>query len=72
MTTSRGAELSSLSTVLEDLNRRLLAMADGYAGERREDVATELYAIERLVANAARRLGRVVDADRGPDAPSGA
>ena len=59
---SMAAELSSLTTALEDLTKRVTAMADCYAAQRREDLAGELYAVERQLVNAARRLGRVVDA----------
>ena len=57
------AELSSLATALEELTRRLVTIADGYAGARREDVAGELYSVERHLANATRRLSRVVDTE---------
>ena len=57
------AELSSLATALDELTRRLVGIADGYAGNRRDDVAGELYSVERHLANAARRLSRVVEAE---------
>lgn len=62
-TMSNGAELSSLATALEELSRRVTSMADGYAAERREDLAGELYTVERQLANVVRRISRVVDAD---------
>lgn len=68
MTTSP-AELSSVTTALEDLTRRITEMADGYATGRREDLATELYAVERQLRNATRRLAKVVASETG-DGPA--
>ncbi|HZD65403.1 MAG TPA: hypothetical protein VE152_04820 [Acidimicrobiales bacterium] len=59
------SELSSLASALEELTRRVTAIADGYASARRDDVAGELYAAERALVGAHRRLARIVDADRG-------
>ncbi|MGH9068373.1 MAG: hypothetical protein ACRD0J_12940 [Acidimicrobiales bacterium] len=59
-----GAELSSISTALEELTRRVTAIADGYAGAKQDDLATELYAAERALVGAHRRLQRVGEADR--------
>ena len=45
------AQLSALSTALEDITRRVTDMADEYQGSPREDVAADLYEVERhLVA----------------------
>ncbi len=60
MTPSR-AELSSLATALEEMTRRVTGLADDYARLERDEVAGELYAVERSLAAAARRLARVVD-----------
>ncbi len=57
------AELSALTTAIEDLERRVTAIAAGYAGESRDDVLTPLYAAERQLRQAARALttaGRVL------------
>lgn len=59
---SNAAELSSLATALEELTRRITAMADGYTAERREDLAGELYAVERQLTTAVRRLGKAMEA----------
>ena len=56
------AELSSILTGLEDITKRVTAIADSYAAQRREDLAGDLYAVERQLVNAARRLGRATDA----------
>ena len=41
------AQLSSLSTALDDLARRVTELADQYQGSPREDVAADLYEVER-------------------------
>jgi len=58
---SNAAELSSLATALDELNRRVTAIADGYTAQRRDDLAGDLYAVERQLTNAVRRLGKVID-----------
>jgi Mg2+ and Co2+ transporter CorA len=50
------AHLSSLSTALDDLTDRITALADGYQGSPREDVAADLYDVERNLQAANRRL----------------
>ena len=57
------AELSSVASVLEELVRRVTAIADAYAGARRDDVANELYRVEQALTTARRGLDRVVDAE---------
>lgn len=59
------AELSSVSTALDDLARRLTAIAEAAAGRGDEALAGELYEVERALGGAQRRLGRVVEG-RGP------
>lgn len=56
------AELSSLATALDELTRRVTRIADDFMAARREDVGAELYAVERLLDTARRRLDKVVDA----------
>lgn len=58
-----GAELSSLATALEELTRRVTAIAEHYAKAKRDDLASDLYAAERALAGAHRRLARVSAAD---------
>ena len=55
------AELSSLTTALEELTRRVTGMAERFAGDKKHDVASDLYAVERALTGAARRLGKLVD-----------
>ena len=59
---SAAAELSSVATALEELARRVTAIADAYAGAERDDVANELYRVEQALATAQRSVARVVDA----------
>ena len=54
------AQLSSLSSALEELSRRVTQMADEYQGSPREDVAADLYEVERHLMAAARRLKGVL------------
>jgi hypothetical protein len=58
------AELSSLSTALDELAQRISAIAERYAGEKRDDRATELYQVERALAGARRGLAKIVAAER--------
>lgn len=54
------AHLSSLSSALEDLTTRITDLADGYQGSPREDVAADLYEVERHLQAAHRRLRSLV------------
>jgi len=55
------AELSSLATALDDLTRRVTDLAEGLANEQ-QDLATELFEVERSLNGARRRLTKVVEA----------
>ena len=57
--TSR-SELTSLSTSLEELARRLSGYAEEAAASKRDDLATELFEIERALLGASRRLTRLI------------
>jgi hypothetical protein len=50
------AHLSSLATALDDITARITAIADDLSGAPREDVAADLYEIERHLKAATRRL----------------
>ena len=54
------AHLSSLSSALEDLTDRITALADGYHDSPRQDVAADLYEVERHLQAAHRRLRALV------------
>lgn len=58
------AELSSLSSLLDQITRRVTALAEGAAALRDEDSSSELYGIERALAGAARRLDRLIREQR--------
>lgn len=55
------AQLSSLSSSLEQLTERITGLADGFAGSPREDVAADLYDIERHLNAASRRMRALLD-----------
>ena len=55
------AQLSSLSTALDDLSKRVTELADQFQGSPREDVSADLYEVERHLVAAARRLKSVLD-----------
>jgi hypothetical protein len=52
------AELSSLSSTLKELNDRVSAMAEAAQAGGNEDMARELFAVERSLGGALRRLRR--------------
>ncbi len=52
------AELSSLSSTLQELNDRVTAMAEAAQAQSNEDMAHELFAVERALGGALRRLRR--------------
>ena len=54
------AQLSSLSTSLGTLAERVTMLADGLQGSPREDVAADLYEVERSLQEAHRRLQDLV------------
>ena len=56
------AELSSLATALDELRQRVAAIADQAASEQDDDTASELYAVERALTGAGRRLSRLTSA----------
>ncbi len=54
------AELSSLATALDDLARRVTASADAARDAGDEEAARELFAVERSLSTANRRLAKLV------------
>ncbi|HUY22126.1 MAG TPA: hypothetical protein VMV22_07270 [Acidimicrobiales bacterium] len=56
------AELSSLATALEELRHRVATIADLAAAEHDDETASELFAVERALTGAGRRLGRITTA----------
>lgn len=61
---SAAPELSSLGAALEELTKRVVAIAERYGRGGRDDLAAELFAAERALIGAGRRLSTVRDADR--------
>lgn len=68
-----GPELSSMAATVEDVRRRVTAIAEQTAdtdadrvtgGRNTLSVSTELFEAERALQEAARRLGKVTDALR--------
>lgn len=59
------AELSSISTALDDLTARLRGLIDGLAGDERAALENDLAEVERSLDVARRRLGRVVTGPPG-------
>ena len=53
------AELSSLTSSLDELTRRVTALAEQAHAGGDEELATELFAVERALTGALRRLRRV-------------
>ena len=58
------AELSALATGLDELSGRVTSIADQHAGTDDEELAGELYEIERSLVQAHRRLSRLLRARR--------
>ena len=59
VTTDR-AELSSIASSLEQLTKRVAAMAETAQQDKAEQVAVDLFAVERELASAERRLSKMV------------
>jgi hypothetical protein len=58
------AELSSVTSALTDLTRRVGTMADQAAARQEDDVAADLFAVERALTGATRRLTRLTTPSR--------
>ena len=53
------ADLSSIASNLEEVTRRVGAIATQAEAEHNDEIAIELFAVERALRGAARRLGKV-------------
>ncbi|MBV8161219.1 MAG: hypothetical protein JO265_09875 [Acidimicrobiia bacterium] len=62
---SDGAELSSITTALDELRRRITTLAERNARSDDESLAQGLFDVERTLGEALRRLGRL-----GPSGPA--
>jgi hypothetical protein len=54
------AQLSALSTTLDDLSTRITDVAGRYQGTTQEDVSHRLYEVERSLLTASRQLAKVM------------
>jgi hypothetical protein len=54
------SELSSIASSLDQIARRVTALADAATLAKREEVATNLIAVERALVGAVRRLERLL------------
>jgi hypothetical protein len=53
------AELSSLVSALDELTRRVTALAESATSSKDEEASRELFAVERSLSGATRRLARL-------------
>jgi hypothetical protein len=58
---SAGPELSSISSDLEALTKRIASTAEQFSGTERDDLASTLFDVERALVGARRRLDSVVN-----------
>lgn len=58
------SELSSVASTLEQLSRRIGSLGEGASRSKEDEVAAELFAVERALASAERRLNRLVERQR--------
>jgi hypothetical protein len=58
------AELSSLASTLDQLAQRIATMGESARNTKREEVAAELFTVERALAGAQRRLARMIERSR--------
>jgi hypothetical protein len=58
------AELSSIAAVLEDMTKRVTSIAERQQAAARDDVASDLYEVERNLRTANRRLAKLLRATR--------
>ena len=57
---SLSPQLSSVSTALTDLTKRVAVMAESLSGSERDDVAGALFEVERSMKTAGRRLDKIL------------
>jgi hypothetical protein len=58
------SELASIAELLDHLTDRITAMAEGVYAAKEEGAAAELFAIERTLRGASRKLARLLTAHR--------
>ena len=57
---SERSELSSIASSLDQIARRVTALADAAGAAKRDELATNLIAVERALVGAVRRLERLL------------
>jgi hypothetical protein len=60
------AELSSAATLLDELLQRISVVGDSLSGLERDELAKDLWEVERSLGAARRRLVRLVEASGRP------
>jgi hypothetical protein len=55
------AELSSISNALDELSNRIAGLAAKLSEQGRDEIATELFEVERSLSGGRRRLSRLVN-----------
>jgi hypothetical protein len=58
------SELSSIAKTIEDLAKRVASMGDAAQAERDDATAHDLYAVERSLVGATRRIARLIETAR--------
>jgi hypothetical protein len=58
------SELSSIASSLEQISRRVTALADAATAAKRDEIAANLIAVERALLSAVRRLERLLAGGR--------
>jgi hypothetical protein len=58
------SELSSIASSLEQIGRRVTALADAATAAKRDELAVHLIAVERALLGAVRRLERLLASGR--------
>lgn len=53
------AELSSVASAISELKERVVGVAERYHAEERDEIANDLFEVERSLRTAERRLARV-------------
>jgi hypothetical protein len=57
---SAGPELSSVATRLDEMTEVVARIAEELSGTERDDIATDLFEVERALRTGSRRLGKIV------------
>lgn len=58
---SARAELNAVATALDEMAKRVAAIAEALTGDERDALSSDLYEVERVLGTAARRLNRALE-----------